>query len=30
VGAANVYRTDKQGTIDFITDGTRLRVETKH
>jgi competence protein ComEC len=28
IGTANIYRTDTQGTIDFITDGTRLRVET--
>lgn len=28
VGAGNVYRTDKQGTIDFFTDGTKLWVET--
>jgi competence protein ComEC len=30
VGAGNVYRTDVQGTINFITDGTRLWVETKN
>jgi competence protein ComEC len=28
VGAAHIYRTDKQGTINFITDGTRLWVKT--
>jgi competence protein ComEC len=27
VGAGNVYRTDRQGTIDFVTDGKRLWVE---
>jgi competence protein ComEC len=27
VGAGNVYRTDTQGTIDFITDGQKLWVE---
>ncbi|MCH8864406.1 MAG: DNA internalization-related competence protein ComEC/Rec2 [Chloroflexi bacterium] len=27
-GAGNIYRTDRQGTIDFITDGERLWVET--
>jgi competence protein ComEC len=29
VGPANVYRTDEQGTIDFITDGDKLWVKTK-
>jgi competence protein ComEC len=28
LGAANIYRTDKQGTIEFITDGERLWVRT--
>jgi competence protein ComEC len=28
LGEANVYRTDEQGTIDFITDGERLWVRT--
>jgi len=27
LGAGNVYRTDKQGTIDFVTNGERLWVE---
>ncbi len=27
IGARNVYRTDKNGTIDFVTDGERLWVE---
>ncbi len=27
-GPGNIYRTDRQGTIDFITDGERLWVET--
>jgi len=30
LGAGNVYRTDTQGTIDFVTDGTRLWVETRN
>jgi competence protein ComEC len=30
VGVGNVYRTDTQGTIDFITDGERLWVETEN
>jgi competence protein ComEC len=29
VGVENVFRTDAQGTIDFITDGERLRVTTE-
>ncbi len=29
LGAENVYRTDKNGTIDFITDGRRLWVEVE-
>ncbi len=29
LGKDNVYRTDEQGTIDFITDGERLWVSTK-
>ncbi len=29
VGAANVYRTDRQGTIEFVTDGARLWVKTE-
>jgi len=28
IGPVNIYRTDKHGTIEFITDGERLRVET--
>lgn len=28
VGAENIYRTDEQGTIEFITDGIRLWVRT--
>jgi len=27
IGAANIYRTDEQGTIEFITDGDRLWVK---
>ncbi len=27
IGLENIYRTDEQGTIDFITDGERLWVE---
>jgi len=27
VGSENIYRTDEDGTIDFITDGERLWVE---
>jgi len=27
IGAENIYRTDEQGTIEFITDGERLWVE---
>jgi competence protein ComEC len=29
LGAENIYRTDEQGTIEFITDGERLWVKTK-
>jgi competence protein ComEC len=29
LGAENIYRTDKHGTIDFITDGERLWVKTE-
>lgn len=29
VGSENIYRTDKQGTIEFITDGERLWVKTE-
>jgi competence protein ComEC len=29
-GLENIYRTDTQGTIDFVTDGTKLWVETKN
>jgi len=29
LGQGNIYRTDKQGTIEFITDGERLWVEVK-
>ncbi len=29
VGAENIYRTDEQGTIEFITDGVRLWVKVK-
>jgi len=28
LGAGNIYRTDEQGTIEFITDGKRLWVVT--
>jgi len=28
LGAGNIYRTDQQGTIEFITDGERLWVRT--
>jgi competence protein ComEC len=28
LGSENVYRTDRQGTIDFITDGRRLWINT--
>jgi competence protein ComEC len=28
LGSANVYRTDRQGTIEFITDGRRLWINT--
>ena len=28
IGAENIYRTDRDGTIEFITDGDRLWVET--
>jgi competence protein ComEC len=28
IGSENIYRTDQQGTIEFITDGKRLWVET--
>jgi competence protein ComEC len=27
LGAANIYRTDEDGTIEFITDGQRLWVK---
>jgi len=27
LGLENIYRTDEQGTIEFITDGERLWVE---
>jgi competence protein ComEC len=32
LGAENIFRTDEQGTIEFITDGERLwvRLETKN
>ncbi len=29
VGKKNIYRTDKQGTIDFVIDGEKLWVETE-
>ena len=29
IGSESIYRTDKQGTIEFITDGKRLWVEVK-
>jgi competence protein ComEC len=29
LGAGNIFRTDEQGTIEFITDGERLWVKTK-
>ena len=29
LGEENVYRTDERGTIDFVTDGDRLWVETE-
>jgi len=28
-GAGNIYRTDEQGTVEFITDGERLWVKTE-
>ena len=30
LGENNVYRTDKDGTIEFITDGERLWVKADH
>ncbi|MBA7703957.1 ComE operon protein 3 [subsurface metagenome] len=29
LGSENIYRTDKQGTIEFITDGERLRMRVE-
>ncbi len=29
LGAGNIYRTDKDGTIEFITDGKKLWVEVE-
>jgi competence protein ComEC len=29
LGGANVYRTDEDGTVEFITDGERLWVRTE-
>ncbi len=29
LGSENIYRTDEDGTIEFITDGERLRVRTE-
>jgi competence protein ComEC len=29
LGPAGIYRTDEQGTIEFITDGERLWVKTE-
>jgi competence protein ComEC len=29
IGADNIYRTDEDGTVEFITDGERLWVETE-
>jgi competence protein ComEC len=29
VGSENIYRTDQDGTIEFITDGERLWVKTE-
>jgi competence protein ComEC len=29
LGAGNIFRTDQQGTIEFITDGERLWVKTR-
>jgi competence protein ComEC len=29
IGSESIYRTDKQGTIEFITDGERLWVEVR-
>ncbi len=29
IGSENIYRTDKQGTIEFITDGEKLWVRTE-
>ena len=29
VGQENIYRTDEQGMIEFITDGERLWVKTE-
>jgi competence protein ComEC len=28
IGGGNIYRTDRQGTIEFITDGDRMWVKT--
>jgi len=28
LGSENIYRTDEQGSIEFITDGERLWVKT--
>jgi len=29
IGSENIYRTDEQGTIEFITDGEKLWVRTE-
>ena len=29
LGSENIYRTDERGTIEFITDGERLRVRVE-
>jgi beta-lactamase superfamily II metal-dependent hydrolase len=29
IGSENIYRTDEQGTIEFITDGEKLWVKVE-